>query len=65
MKLREIKINNFRLLANSNIDLDDKLTWIVGKNNTGKTSFLILLDYFFKNFHIMTFQEILESICWM
>ena len=49
MKLREIKIKNFRLLLNSKIDLDDELTWIVGKNNTAKTSFLVLLDYFFNN----------------
>ncbi len=62
MKLREIKINNFRLLANSKIDLDDKLTWIVGKNNTGKTSFLILMDYFFNNNFKLSYNDFSRNI---
>lgn len=62
MKLREIKINNFRLLANSKIDLDDKLTWIVGKNNTGKTSFLILLDYFFNSSFKLSYNDFSRNI---
>ena len=49
MKVKEIAIKNFRLLEDCKLDLDDELTWIVGKNNTGKTSFLVLLDYFFNS----------------
>lgn len=49
MKLKEVAIKNFRLLENSRLDLDNELTWVVGKNNTGKTSFLVLLDYFFNS----------------
>ena len=46
MKIKEVVIKNFRLLEDCKLDLDDEVTWIVGKNNTGKTSFLVLLDYF-------------------
>lgn len=62
MKLREIKISNFRLLSNSRIDLDDELTWIVGKNNTAKTSFLVLLDYFFNNTFKLSYNDFSRNI---
>lgn len=39
MQLSEIKIKNYRLLVDAKIDVDPKTTVIVGKNNTGKTSF--------------------------
>ena len=46
MKIRQIKIRNFRLLKNFSVDLEDELSLIIGKNNTGKTSILIALEKF-------------------
>ncbi|WP_252723733.1 ATP-dependent nuclease [Winogradskyella psychrotolerans] len=39
MKIKKIEVQNFRLLENINCNLEDDITLIVGKNNTGKTSF--------------------------
>lgn len=44
MKLSKIKIENFRLLENVILDLDSNMTLLVGKNNSGKTSFMNLLS---------------------
>lgn len=38
MKLSNIKIKNYRLLVNTELEIDEKTTLIVGRNNTGKTS---------------------------
>ncbi|MCB9843804.1 MAG: AAA family ATPase [Phycisphaeraceae bacterium] len=38
MKLRHIRIQNFRLLADVELALEDLTTVIVGRNNSGKTS---------------------------
>ncbi|MBL1270852.1 MAG: AAA family ATPase [Oceanospirillales bacterium] len=46
MYIDKIQIENFRLLKKCTLDLRDKTTLIVGKNNTGKTSFAILLEKF-------------------
>jgi predicted ATP-dependent endonuclease of OLD family len=46
MKIDSIKIRNYRLLKNSEINLRDDLSLVIGKNNTGKTSFLSLLENF-------------------
>lgn len=39
MKIKKIEIQNFRLLEKIDCNLEDNITLIVGKNNTGKTSF--------------------------
>lgn len=49
MKITKIKVNNFRLLKNIVIDLEDDLSIILGKNNCGKTSLLLILDRFLGN----------------
>jgi putative ATP-dependent endonuclease of the OLD family len=46
MKIKKICIRNFRLLKNFSLDLEDDLSLIIGKNNTGKTSILTALDKF-------------------
>ena len=46
MKIKKIKISNFRSLKNFCIDLEDELSLIVGKNNTGKTSVIEILNKF-------------------
>lgn len=46
MKIKRIIVKNFRLLKDFRIDLEDELSLIVGKNNVGKTSLLLVLDKF-------------------
>lgn len=46
MKITKIEIENFRLLKNFSIDLEEELSLVIGKNNTGKTSLLSVLDKF-------------------
>jgi len=35
MKINKIEINNFRLLKNLKLDLEEDLSLVIGKNNTG------------------------------
>lgn len=49
MKIESIYINNFRLLKDFKLDLEDSLSLVLGKNNTGKTSLLTCLDKFINN----------------
>ena len=46
MKIIKIKVKNYRLLKDFELDLEDKLSLIIGKNNCGKTSLLSILDKF-------------------
>lgn len=38
MQIKKAEVENFRKLKNVTIDLDDSVTLIVGRNNSGKTS---------------------------
>ena len=44
MFLRSVHIWNYRLLLDTDIRLDENLTLIVGKNNSGKTSFFTIMQ---------------------
>ncbi len=44
MRLKKIKVENFRLLKDFEIKLKDDLSLIIGKNNCGKTSILVILN---------------------
>ena len=46
MKISKIEIKNYRLLKDFSIDLEKELSLVVGKNNTGKTSLLTVLNKF-------------------
>lgn len=46
MKITKIKVNNYRLLKDFEIDLEDNLSLVIGKNNCGKTSLLTILERF-------------------
>lgn len=46
MKIKKIAVQNFRLLKDFTIDLEDELSLVIGKNNTGKTSILSVLNKF-------------------
>lgn len=44
MILKKMKVKNFRLLKKFELEFKDELSLVIGKNNTGKTSCLIILD---------------------
>ncbi|MFC2254757.1 ATP-dependent endonuclease [Labrys portucalensis] len=46
MYLKKIHVKNFRSLRDLDVDLEDYLSIIVGKNNSGKTSLLLILEKF-------------------
>lgn len=48
MFLSKIKFKNYRLLLNTEIDIDPKTTLLVGRNNTAKTSCLDCIDKIIK-----------------
>ena len=68
MKIESAQIRNFRMLKEMNIDFEEVLSLVIGKNNSGKTSFLAILQKFlsegkpefaFEDFSIETQQAIL------
>ncbi|MDU8269531.1 AAA family ATPase [Pseudomonas syringae] len=46
MRVTKINIENFRLLKKITVDIEQNLSLIIGKNNCGKTSFLLCLEKF-------------------
>jgi len=46
VKITKIKANNYRLLKDFELDLEEYLSLVIGKNNCGKTSLLSILDKF-------------------
>ncbi|MGL5869606.1 ATP-dependent nuclease [Clostridium chrysemydis] len=70
MKIKEIQVNNFRLLKELKLDLEDVLSIIIGKNNCGKTSLLSVLNKFigdkvsfkYDDFSIEFKKELFEKI---
>lgn len=48
MFINKANIRNFRLLSDSEFDFKKGLNLIVGRNNTGKTSFMVLFEKFLK-----------------
>ncbi|SFI85690.1 AAA family ATPase [Myroides guanonis] len=69
MKIIKIEVENFRLLKDFSMDVEKELSLVIGKNNTGKTSLLSVLDKFlnekskfsYDDFNI-DFKNQLESI---
>ena len=49
MRITKISVRNFRVLQNSTLDFDRDLCLMLGRNNTGKTSFMVLIEKFLKN----------------
>lgn len=53
MFISKIRIKNFRLLKDTILLLNEneiqKLSLLIGRNNTGKTSFIMLFDKFYRN----------------
>jgi len=61
MYINKIQIENFRLLKKSTLDLENQeeknLSLLIGKNNSGKTSFIVLFDKFLRAKHDFTFDD--------
>lgn len=49
MKITRIEVTNFRLLKNFSINLENNLSLVIGKNNSGKTSLLSALEKLINN----------------
>lgn len=69
MKIVKVKIKNFRLLKDIEVELNEDTTVFVGKNNAGKTSFSEIFNIFFKknifdinDFNIQARKELYEKI---
>ena len=48
MYIDKIIVHNFRLLQSSTLDFHDPLCLLLGRNNSGKTSFLVVVEKFLK-----------------
>ena len=57
MKITKIDIQNFRLLKDFSIDLEKELSLVIGKNNTGKTSLLTVLDKFLNDTKSFSYND--------
>ena len=57
MKIKQIKVENYRLLKSLSVDLQDDLSVIIGKNNVGKTSFLSILEKFLSGGNNFSFND--------
>ena len=53
MILKKMKVKNFRLLKNFELDFKNGLSLVIGKNNCGKTSALIILDKMLNSSKVM------------
>ena len=57
MYLSQMKIKNFRLLKDVTIDFDRSLTLFVGKNNTGKTSIMNIIEFLLSDKKTLPFED--------
>ena len=56
LQIDKIILENYRLLKKFSIDLEEELSLVVGKNNTGKTSILLALEKFLNSPEINRFS---------
>lgn len=61
MKIKDIAIKNFRLLEEVKLNVEDDLTLIVGKNNTGKTSLFEVTNMFFSEKNNFSFHDFSQT----
>lgn len=57
MRITKFNIQHFRLLKNFSIDLEEELSLVIGKNNTGKTSLLTVLDKFLNDTKSFSYND--------
>lgn len=60
MKIKQLRIKNFRLLDDITLNIEDDITLVVGKNNTGKTSLFEVINIFAKSQEI-SFEDFSQS----
>lgn len=58
MRVIKIEIENFRLLKDFSMDLEEGLSLVIGKNNTGKTSILSVLDKFLNEKSKFSYEDL-------
>lgn len=61
MKIKDIAIRNFRLLENIRVNIEDDITLIVGKNNTGKTSLFEVINMFICEKNSFSFHDFSQT----
>lgn len=63
MKITKIRAKNFRLLTDSTLNLREELSLLIGKNNSGKTSLIVLIEKFLESgkFNIYDFPVSLRQ----
>ncbi|MGG7439055.1 ATP-dependent nuclease [Chryseobacterium arthrosphaerae] len=61
MKITRISVTNFRLLDEVSINIEDDITLIVGKNNTGKTSLFEIINIFLGNTSKISFHDFSQN----
>ena len=61
MNIKDISIKNFRLLEDIKLNIEEDITLIVGKNNTGKTSLFEVVNMFVSEKNNFTFHDFSQS----
>ena len=61
MKIKDVSIKNFRLLEEIRLNVEEDITLIVGKNNTGKTSLFEVVNMFFSEKNNLSFHDFSQS----
>ncbi len=63
MHISKVHIKNYRLLKNTTVDLEEELSLVLGKNNTGKTSLIQIFEASFpdKRGHGFSYSDISNS----
>lgn len=61
MRIKDIAIKNFRLLEDVRLNIEEDITLIVGKNNTGKTSLFEVINMFFSEKNNFSFHDFSHS----
>lgn len=61
MKIKDISIKYFRLLEDIKLNVEEDITLIVGKNNTGKTSLFEIVNMFFSEKNNFSFHDFSQS----
>jgi len=61
MKINNVSIKNFRLLDDIKLNIEDDITLIVGKNNTGKTSLFEVINMFISEKNSFSFHDFSQA----
>lgn len=61
MRIKNIQVRFFRMLADISIDLEEDITLIVGRNNTGKTSLLEIVKMLTSSDDSLSFEDFSQS----